>query len=193
MSVKVCRRCGCTDLTACFTVTAEIEPVGYGRHVLRNLSNSVACHWVEDDLCSACPQQVEAQTESEPDRVVVPDAMLTLHSDNTVRVGDTVVGHADPETAEQARADVLKHLSIKPPVRVIDKFEPMYVSIDSQPNAFGEGITLVERPSTFQPTHQICPAGDGGTHHLLPAKAGGGELVCKYCFRTEREIREEAT
>jgi hypothetical protein len=38
--VPTCRVCGCTDYTAC--------------QEYRGLGDPVPCHWVADDLCSAC-------------------------------------------------------------------------------------------------------------------------------------------
>lgn len=43
--VRVCRACGCTDKAACVVA-------------------GVPCHWVEEDLCSAC---VEAPAKVEED------------------------------------------------------------------------------------------------------------------------------
>jgi hypothetical protein len=56
-----CRLCKCTDLDACIidrhtgdvlskeTLQRRIEERGY-----RTLNDTVACYWVEPDLCSAC-------------------------------------------------------------------------------------------------------------------------------------------
>jgi hypothetical protein len=41
-------------------------------------------------------------------------------------------------------------------------------------------------------TQLPCPATEGGdneTHHLIPRAAG---MTCRYCGRTEKDLREEA-
>jgi hypothetical protein len=38
----------------------------------------------------------------------------------------------------------------------------------------------------IEPTHQICPVGEGRTHHLTPK---GGTLVCVYCLKSDAELR----
>lgn len=40
------------------------------------------------------------------------------------------------------------------PVRKIEHFELMYVSIDAQPNAFGEGLMVVGREERELPLHR---------------------------------------
>lgn len=44
---RTCRECGCTDNNACvFPSTTHDEATPAGR--------PTTCHWIEDDLCSAC-------------------------------------------------------------------------------------------------------------------------------------------
>lgn len=50
--IRACRVCGCTDHDAC------VDP-----------ATGIACHWVEDDLCSSCvsdPAEEAAEKPLEP-------------------------------------------------------------------------------------------------------------------------------
>ena len=40
---RMCRSCGCTDYRAC------LDPV-----------RGLPCHWVEDDFCSVCADELES-------------------------------------------------------------------------------------------------------------------------------------
>lgn len=56
------------------------------------------------------------------------------------------------------------------------------------------------KPDQADVTQHYCPKSggrpgeDNTTHHLAPRGAGGGQRqqVCRYCGRTEKQLREEA-
>lgn len=127
-----------------------------------------------------------------------PDYGVRIHVGYAVE--PEAVGDLDREDAVAA----LRLLGLDPtPERiawVTQKIEPLVIHQTSDMLSAATAAPEGEVSPMVEVTHLYCPesgapeGADNSTHHLVPRSAGRGaqQMVCRYCGKTEKALREAA-